>query len=93
MFKSNSRVDTCLIVIEKKERVDSNTVLAFELLDMTLEKMTAENLCIIFTKTNANEDDFDSAIEFYEEAWNQAKCMNLPPAKNLNENCVILLER
>jgi tRNA U34 5-carboxymethylaminomethyl modifying GTPase MnmE/TrmE len=28
-FNANPRVDVCLIVIEKKERVDNNTVLAF----------------------------------------------------------------
>lgn len=82
----------CMIVIEKQERVDTNVVLAFQLLDETLVSITYENLFVIFTKTT-DADDYDSVLEFYGEAREQAKCKNLPIEKTITEECVILLER
>jgi len=89
----NSRIDLCLIVIEKKERVDSTTVLAFELLDLTIEEMKANNLVIVFSKAMENEDDFESVLEFYAEAHEQGKCVNMPKPDELKSENVLLLFR
>jgi folylpolyglutamate synthase/dihydropteroate synthase len=88
----NSRIDLCLIVIEKKERVDNSTVLAFELLDLTIEKMKANNLVIVFNKAT-KEDDFESVLEFYAEAYEQANCVNMPKPDEVKEENVLLLFR
>jgi hypothetical protein len=89
----NSRIDLCLIVIEKKERVDTTTVLAFELLDLTIEEMKANNLVIVFSKAMKDEDDFESVQEFYAEAHKQGKCVNMPKPDELKSENVLLLFR
>jgi len=90
-FNMNPRIDVCLVVIEKRERVDATIVLAFELLDLTIEKMKADNLVIVFNKADEDEDDFKSVMEFYEEAYKQAKCKNMPKGCDLQQSSVLLL--
>jgi hypothetical protein len=56
----NSRIDLCMIVIEKKERVDTPTVAAFTLLDQTMAALKPSNILIIFNKADLDEDSVNS---------------------------------
>ena len=53
-------------------------MLAFELLDLTIKKMQANNLVIVFNKAEEGEDNLNSVLKFYAEAFAQAKCEHLP---------------
>ena len=90
-FDKNPRIDVCLVVIEKRERVDQTIVLAMELLDLTIENMKADNLVIVFNKADEDEDNFESVMQFYKEAYEQAKCKNMPKVQDLQEKDILLL--
>jgi hypothetical protein len=66
-------------------------VLAFELLDLTIEKMQANNLVIVFNKAEEGEDNLNSVLKFYAEAFEQAKCDHMPKPNELDSKNVLLL--
>jgi GTPase involved in cell partitioning and DNA repair len=58
---------------------------------MTIEKMQAENLVVVFNKADEDEDDQKSVLEFYAEALKQAKCKNLPKVETLKQENILIL--
>lgn len=67
-----------MIVIEKQERVNTNVLLAFNMLDIAMKDMTRENLVVVFNKADPDEDSFESVRDYYAEAYQQSECKNLP---------------
>lgn len=85
----NNRVDMCMLVIEKKERVSVQDVTTIKMIDEFLGLKQPNNLCIIFNKCVEDEDDIDSVKEFYADLVTQGKCSEA--LKNLPEENMLLL--
>ena len=68
-------------------------MLALELLDLTIKKMKANNLVIVFNKADEDEDNLNSVLKFYAEAFEQAECEHMPKPNELKSENVLLLFR
>jgi len=53
--------------------------------------MNPKNLYIVFNKADESEDNAKSVKAFYAEAFEQAKCKNLPKPDSLSETENILI--
>ena len=59
MFK-NHGVNICLIVVEKKARVNVTDGLLFTCINESIKDLKPKNIVFVFTKADEEEDDVES---------------------------------